>query len=486
MKSFLKNTERIKSIVLVVLIVSSLVLSCQIWFNEKLWPDGYNFLETLKKTSFGGWAENFGKRNKKEETVQEDVLIPYNFFVYMVKDSDHAGYMLSAKDESFSYAKNYLHELMGKILSGTGSFELVSITEKEWQNALCEDGIYIDYGAAYNTKTFLQLFSAETQDDTLEKNIKKMGRFAITYDEGKVKLYICDLSDNTFYKTDYKDKADEVYNIIEMCRERATVDNRFSFFIGADKESPIKGTAVFDSYVVLSESVVEKNSAIAKSRLQLGEKIFNLSDGILQQFAVNPKTARRYTDAEENVVFVQNQSSVKFAQKGYVSFHAANISGGLDMVDGAESDTSLAVSLYPLVFMAERLNFLVTGNTDISLYVSSVKEENGKYFVTLDYTFNGSTLIIKDGNEKVYAVTAELEGGYLKNYKQYMTDLEMTQKKVLLPSSYGGADKIFESMTNEQREEKIRDIFVGYVEEDGGEINPNWVIRSGEEYSINY
>lgn len=484
MRGFLKNIERIKSVVLVLLLISSIVLSCQIWFNEKLWPDGYDFVAMLKQTAFGGIAEKFGKRETKEETVQEDVLIPYNLFVYMVKESDHAGYMLSANDESFQYTKKFLHELMGKILSETQNSNLFEISEKEWQNALCGDGIYIDYGAAYNTKTFLQLVNAQSTD--VENRINKMGRFAVTCDDGKIKLYACDLADNKFYKIDYKEKAEEVYNIIELCRDRATVDNRFSFFIGADKESPITGTAVFDSYVVLSESTVESKTAVAKSREKIGEDMFNLSDGILQKFSVNPKTARRYTDAEENVVFVQNQSSVKLAKNGYLTFHASNIGGGLAMVDDASVETSLAVSLYPLVFMAERLNVIITGNPDISLYVSSVKEENGKYYVTLDYVFNGSRIIIKDKGKAVSGVTAELEGGYLKNYKQYMTDLKLTENKVTLPSSYGGTDKIFENMTMQQKSQKIKDMFVGYIDESEKEIIPGWIICSGEEYSINY
>lgn len=486
MRRFFNNIEKVKSAVLALLVASSLVLSCQIWFNEKLWPDGYNFLDTIKKTSFGGFIESIGKKDKREESVQEDVLIPYNFFVYMVKESDHAGYMLSPNYESFSYAKNFLHELMGKILSGADGQNVSAVTEKEWQSALCENGMYVDYGAAYQTKTFLQLVGVETKNDTLESKIGKMGRFAITYDEGKIRLYASDLSDNEFYRIDYKEKAEEVYDIIKMCTDKASVDNRFSFFIGADKDSPIAGAAVFDSYIVLSESTVETKTAVALERKKIGENMLALSDGILQSFSVNPKTARRYTDADENVAFVQNQSSVKLAKNGYVEFHASESDRGLSMVDDAGEDTPLALDLYPLVFMAERLNLLVSGKADISLYVSSVKEENGKYFVTLDYTFNGENLIIKDNGEPVSAVTAEFEGGFLKNYKQYMTDLELTENKIVLPSSYGGIDKIFENMTMEQKREKIKDMFIGYIDENGGEIYPGWIIRSGENYSINY
>ena len=41
--------ERLKSILLVLLVISSIVLTVNKWFNEKLWPEGYNFFSDVKK-----------------------------------------------------------------------------------------------------------------------------------------------------------------------------------------------------------------------------------------------------------------------------------------------------------------------------------------------------------------------------------------------------------------------------------------------------
>lgn len=40
--------ERIKSAVLTVLVISSLLLTGQIWFNQRLWPEGYNFFVNIR------------------------------------------------------------------------------------------------------------------------------------------------------------------------------------------------------------------------------------------------------------------------------------------------------------------------------------------------------------------------------------------------------------------------------------------------------
>lgn len=470
--------ERFKSVVLVLLIISSIVLSTQIWFNEKLWPDGYNFFVSLKNTSVGQFIENLSNKKVNKETVQEDILVPHNFFVYMVKDLDHAGYMLTPKDASFSYAKNFLHTFIGSALSTANNTNFVKVEESEWQSALCSNGIYADYGAAYLTNTFFHLVNVTHSVDILEESIEKMGRFAVAEQDGVISLYISDLADNSFYRLSYNKNHSEISNIISSCIDNLTTDNRFSFFIGADEDSPIEGAAVFAPYIVLSENSVEATRAFSEGKTEINKNFQEMSEALAENFSINPKTARRYTDAEENVVYVQNQASVKLSHDGYIEYQATTADGGLALRENADSQTSLALVLYPLVFLSEKINSQISENSNISVYVSSVKEDENKYTVTLDYSFNGLTYISADNGRIVPSITAEIEGGFLKSYKQYIADLEITNDKVLLPSSYGGTDEIFSGMSLEERSEKIKDMFVGYIEESNGNVVPKWFITT--------
>ena len=49
----MKIKERIKNIVLALLIISSLCLTLYILFDKKLWPDGYNFFSDITQKIFG-------------------------------------------------------------------------------------------------------------------------------------------------------------------------------------------------------------------------------------------------------------------------------------------------------------------------------------------------------------------------------------------------------------------------------------------------
>ncbi len=480
------KSERIKNITLILLIISSLVLSFQIWFNEKIWPDGYNFADSLANTPIGKfYSSMFGKKTNNE-TVQEDILVPYNLFVYMVVDSDHAGYMLTANDDGFADAKNFLHATMGDVLSRADESNFSQISEEEWQNVLCSSGIYADYGAAYIPSTFLQLVKAVPKESAIFDSVGKMGRFVVSNEDGKLKIYISDLSDGEFYVVGAEAKSDHLETIIDSCSKMATIDNRFSFFIGADIETPIEGAAVFAPYIVLSESNVEAKTATSVSLEELTLKIFEEGENISNLFAINPKTARRYTDSEENIVYVQNQSSLKLSNLGYVEYHATDVGGGVALSENADEQTSLALGLYPLVFIATNVNEKVSQNSNISVYVSSAEENGTSYKVNLDYMFNGQPVVVMDNGEAVHAVSCEINGGYLESYKQYITDFELGDSNVLLPSSYNGIDLIFSNMSMEERKERIKDMFIGYIDDDSKKVVPRWFAKMGDREIVKY
>lgn len=480
------KAERIKNITLVLLIVSSLVLSFRIWFNEKIWPDGYDFVDSLKTTSIGKLYSSIFEKKDKIEAIQEDVLVPYNLFVYMVKNSDHAGYMLTANDGNFEEAKGFLHTTMGEVLSRADEKSFSQVSEEEWQNILCLNGIYADYGAAYIPTTFLQLVKATPNSDIISRNIEKMGRFAVVNDDGRLKVYISDLSNEKFYVVLSDEESEQLDLIVEKCSEQATVDNRFSFFIGADIETPIEGAAVFDSYIVLSESNVEAKTARNAGAEELAAEIFEKSESIAELFSINPKTARRYADSDEDVVFVQNQSSLKLSNGGYVEYYATTAGGGVKLDASSDDETALAMVLYPLVFLSENVNDMVSENNNISVYVSSTEENGGNYKVTLDYMFNGQPVVVMDDGKAVNAVSCEISGGYLTSYKQYITDFEAGKSSVLLPSSYSGIDLIFSDMSIDEKKETIKDMFIGYIDGDSGSVDPCWFVKIGNDSVIKY
>ena len=41
--------ERLKSILLIILVISSIVLTANKWYSKELWPEGYSFFSNVKK-----------------------------------------------------------------------------------------------------------------------------------------------------------------------------------------------------------------------------------------------------------------------------------------------------------------------------------------------------------------------------------------------------------------------------------------------------
>ena len=92
--------ERIKSAVLTVLVISSLLLTGQIWFNQRLWPEGYNFFVNIRASAYETVAGLFGAP-AAEEHGQASILEPITLAAYTVKDLDHVMAVINESYESF-------------------------------------------------------------------------------------------------------------------------------------------------------------------------------------------------------------------------------------------------------------------------------------------------------------------------------------------------------------------------------------------------
>ena len=87
--------ETLKTIVLVFLVLSSIILTVNNWFSEKLWPDGYNFFsnltnyfsdEEIQKSYFLS-KEKLSKRNGTTVVKQNRLL----FYIKFHKSHSQSG-----------------------------------------------------------------------------------------------------------------------------------------------------------------------------------------------------------------------------------------------------------------------------------------------------------------------------------------------------------------------------------------------------------
>ena len=134
--------ESIKTAILALLVTSSVILTINNWFSEKLWPDGYNFFSNLARYF------SFGESTKSYYLSKENVSNPAKI---IVNNTEKRGV--------YTHTSPDFNDMVGsvKTLLKSGLSEKKNIAQssaRAWQDALKYKSIYFSYPVAYDTKTF--------------------------------------------------------------------------------------------------------------------------------------------------------------------------------------------------------------------------------------------------------------------------------------------------------------------------------------------
>jgi len=233
----LKN-EKLKSFILFLLIISSLVLSAYVWLSKELWPTGYNFFITIK--------------NKGEASIPKESLSkPEKIVVTNVEKRS----VFYNSDESFDPLYNISKDFIIKIL---GDYSMVSksaiVSESEWYNVLRNDelldtkSIYLDYPIAFTPKLFTQIMGIK--DTWINLSAVKEFIIAPIGETGlDMIFYIRDYNTGEInkYYLQYPNKS-EFYTTVMKYTEEDAESYSFSFELSLHSRDTGLGTGVVQKF----------------------------------------------------------------------------------------------------------------------------------------------------------------------------------------------------------------------------------------------
>lgn len=468
--------ERFKNILLTSLVILSLLLTGKIWLNEKLWPDGYNFFAVLNSK----FTELFSG-SEAEDT--RNLLFPAHMIAYTVKDSDHAGCLLTDANESYAQVRDFCDASIANALAQPAKY-ITAADEDTWRNALFTNGIFLDYGTGIPTDVFCAFSGVSAQADIVSQVANV--RYVIISAEGNlvsnISVFLRDMDGNSFKIATLQPKA-ELTDALNPLKEFVTPNNRFSFFIGADTATSAMGEVLFAPFLLLTENepqlptVQAENLLAADSAALLSDEHANQ---LLHSVAMNPKTAKKYTDADGNVIFLQNQSTLKISKNGYIEYSAAAGQNGFKLSDKPTADTS--AQAHSAVNLIYDLYGIFSDRTPSLFFNGFTATENG-FILNLDYNLGGSK-VLTDLNGG-HAAELELENGYVKSFSLCLRSYSITDKQITLPSSYTAVDLIFAQMDAQKDNTTIENMFIGYSDTGtANEIRPTWFIKIENETQL--
>lgn len=461
--------ERIKSIILITLVISSLLLTGKLWLGENLWPEGVHFFSGLESK----FSALFSQQTSEDS---RNILFPSHVIAYTVKNSDHASYALTSANENYAAARSFCNGAIANALTQPQKY-FSSVDEAAWKNALFTNGIYLDYGTEIPSDVFCA-FSGVSEQVELVSALPSI-RYAIITSEGNlvsnISVYLRDASDRYLKISTTQPKGD-LTDLLNSLEEYVTPDNRFSFFIGADTPTGSMGEVLFDSYLLLTESETALAQIYATNPIyDYTQQDWNAKDAtqLLHCFSMNPKTAKKYTDAEENIIFLQNHATLKVSKNGLVEYTAAAGQKGFALSESPSANTT--ANARSAVALAYDVYSAFSERTP-RLYMSTFSATGTNNKISLDYNIDG-TKVLTDLNGG-HAADIEIQDGYVQRFALLLRSYEKTEEITLLPSSYVAVDQVFATLDAGTESKKIENMFVAYHDDTAATLlQPNWFIQ---------
>lgn len=439
------NTQRIKSFVLISLVIMSFVLTTRIWFNisiEGLFAMPQN---SPLEADLTYDKENLLKPSKLVAHEGQDHTLLFN----NTKDKDYYSLILNgAKDTIRDWLTNY----ESYTLSSVPILELQEIRKERAIELIFEYHIELE-----NIKSLLNIDKNSWNDIT---NIS-----SIIVSPFENKLYVVDESKERIYKFISSQKSSTLTGVITDFEKR----NDFPdvFLNDFNKENLV----LYNNFAIAPVSISTMPMLRVKKEIQLENK---LNPEVANFFNGDSSNISSLKDVDGKVTFTdREEETVTIDAEGALEYYKYNILPNNTKFAGVKEATEIATQ-----YVTNHLGFTY------DFYLSKVESRNQggrtSYIISFDYKYNG-TPIITELDTGSSAIEVEILGKEVKRYKRNVRVIEDQQQDVnimnfndILNIVWGDLD----TKLNTTKSESIvilNDLYLAYIERNAALI-PIWVV----------
>lgn len=435
--------ERIKSIVLIFLIITNLVLADKILVNKKLWLSGYNFFANMRNSS-----------KKTGTQVSENLALPEKITVNTGYQSSRLIYNRNSDD--FSEIFSSVCETLKQAFS---SRNITSVTRDDWYSVLSAQSVYLSYPCAFSSKIYAEILGI----NSCELNLASFSDIAVS-DTGNV--YFND--SNGFYRVTTSSVG--VNEIIQRAADKQTDENaviNYSFDLNFDKD-PGEQKTVLDPMILIYSAPFRAHKLSAQNPVFTDGAVNSRNiEKLLSAFSIAPNSVRRYTEADGSLVFVENNGILKISTDGILTFTASGT--GLRFSKSDVNDAYSAASR--LASFVDNVNSAVGISTDMC--VTSPLSQDTLHTFTLDWLADGLPVKYSSGN----AVSVEISGNYITSYRQILRNYTLLSDIEESAMYIEALDSIIAKYQNSMNEIHIRQMYPAYSDDlSEGEKSADWYI----------
>ncbi len=466
--------ETIKNIILTLLIVNCIQLTAQIWLDEKLWPEGYDFFEFTAQFPFLDGIVSMFKNVNGDGEISDATLSPNKVVI------NGGGARIVSYDgtDTFTSALSLVVPCIEEIASGK-SVSSDNITVSQWQSMLRTKSIYINLGFETDGKNVGDIFGQPLSE--LSK-IPKADSIVIYPELVLNCTYVCFKNTDDDYGVRYtlQGHNEQLTEFIKQHTEGQKNDHSFAFELRLDKDSQQEGWGqqliTFNPDVLLSMDNIPVSDLEVKDVFTDRENLSKRADEILGAFGYKPSQIRKTVSQDGVVTYVENSATVKVSPDGTVEYNAIATDKGIKVAD-AKAQPSQIVN--EVLEIAKKVISAADLEDTVILKLRSPLNDTPVFSYTANFTryFNSLPVIYNKNNEtENYTLTAQFENGYIKSFKMVLQSLSVSDEQTAPKPVLSTIDSFCETYKGNEAI-TVEDILKCYYVENEGTYKTRWCIK---------
>ena len=451
----MKKKEIVKNCVLSFLIVVCAFLFYKIWFSEKLWSSDYNFFTVL-------WGNS--QIQEDNSATIEDILQPKK----IIFSAGGKRFVSTKGEENFETYYSEIRSVLGKV---SAKSKFTAVAEEEMLSAIRSSSVIVDFGTLFGGEigTYLGTYfpCRQVKDVVISLNDAALGKPA---------LLIRDLSTGEIYKTAIDMSLEDLKNSVAGHLTANSGSNiPFAFELGFNSSKVSEDSEITQNILLNSNILIGLSDVSARSiDIQPPESI-NLSSSdtnlLLRRFDIDKATAKKYIDANDDIIYIGSHSTLKISPSGSLEY-TASTDGPVIYEPSSGQALPTAVGN---IFSYVRTVFKSFGISSPALQISSdlvnLSSNTEQVTINIDYYMDSVPVMVWDNN---HAITVTLKNGRLVSYRQQICSISRSGDMLKAGNMLKAVDNLYLSLSDSATDViNVSDIFVSYTDED----NISWCAK---------
>lgn len=423
--------DRLKNVILTLLILNCLYLTGQICFNDNIWPGNKQFFASVRANFAARFLQPLGLWEPSDlyGNVVQAAAMPERFLLV----SGNSRKIFTTDTEPYRELTDFSLRTFQLAFESSAENSVTEITKTEWEDTILGKCIFAEYALPFRTEWLGRALAAK--QDNLSSQAAYVNRFAISAStiSNKTQLTLC--ADDRYFRVSVDLPAEETTEMISALLTEQSGWYAFSFEMGYDKNDEdlqIQKPILLDSMLLLPLEKEQLGTVEIRSALPT-EETDELAEEFAACFGYPASYLRKSVLPDGTVTFIETDATIQLSPDGLLSFTAAK--------DGYQAGSSVYEAISNLLLLIRNIQERIPDyNPPLCRLQTLEEKENGEIHIQFSYHCGGYPILEEDGG---YSIRAVYKSGMVTSFRMRLLTAEETEETAELPLVLDALDRIF-------------------------------------------